>query len=137
MASPARPTRTIGIPPFRIPRARLPARERLVQTRSSCMRGNRMVVRRGALVLGAVLLSQCFAIEAARAQINVGNQWPNPRLTVLTPCGGKAGTTVQVGWTGTELEKPEQMIFSHPGIKAVPTPPPPPDPKAKPDPKKP
>jgi hypothetical protein len=55
-------------------------------------------------------------------------------LTVLTPCGGKAGTTVELAFAGTDLEDPKALTFSHPSIKAEPIQPPPPPP---PDPKKP
>jgi hypothetical protein len=74
-----------------------------------------------------------------QAQIVIGNLWPKPRLNVLTPTGGKAGTTFEVGFAGTELEEPQSLYFSHPGIKAVPLIPPPPkiDTKDKVDPKKP
>ena len=42
---------------------------------------------------------------------------------------------VEVTFTGTDLEEPEQLLFSHPGIKAEPLADP--EPPAKPDPKKP
>jgi hypothetical protein len=71
-----------------------------------------------------------------RAQPQADNNLPNPRLLVLTPPGGKAGTTVEVGFNGTDLEEPQTLLFSHPGIKAEPIIPPAPPP-AKPDPKKP
>jgi hypothetical protein len=70
------------------------------------------------------------------AQIQLGSLLPNPRLTTVSPCGGKAGTTFEVTFTGTDLEDPEQLVFSHAGIKAVPLIPPVP-PQPKPDPKKP
>ena len=56
---------------------------------------------------------------------------PHPRLLILTPPGGKAGTTVEVTFTGTDLEDPERLVFSAPGIKAEPVipPAPPADPK--------
>src|SRR5437870_3072567 len=72
----------------------------------------------------------------ARGQPPGGNNLPNPRLLTLTPCGAKAGTTVEVVFTGTDLEEPQTLLFSHPGIKAEPIIPPPP-PAPKPDPKKP
>ncbi len=86
-----------------------------------------------------VLLSLVLGFAApAQAQLNIGNNWPNPRLTVLTPTGGKPGTSVEVAFAGSELDDPEALVFSHPGIKGVPIIPPPPvvDPKAKPDPAK-
>jgi hypothetical protein len=56
---------------------------------------------------------------------------PNPRLSTITPPGGKAGTTVEVTFTGTDLEEPEALLFSHPTLKAEPVlpPAPPVDPK--------
>src|SRR5437899_7005448 len=74
-----------------------------------------------------------------------GNNLPNPKLLTLTPCGAKAGTTVEVTFSGTDLEEPQSLLFSHPGITPEPIIPPPPqaptpDPKKappKPDPKQP
>ncbi len=93
----------------------------------------------------AVRLSLLTAFAAAvfawswrsEAQLVIGNQWPHPRLNSLTPCGGKAGTTVEVTFAGTDTELPETLWFNHPGIKGTPIVPPPPpvDPKAKIDPK--
>src|SRR4030095_7600541 len=34
--------------------------------------------------------------DAAHAQIVNGNQWPQPRLTALSPTGGKSGAAVEV-----------------------------------------
>jgi len=74
----------------------------------------------------------------ADAQVIQGNSWPNPRLNLITPAGAKVGSTLEVGFAGTDLNDPEALWFSHPGIKATPIipVPPKPDPKAKPDPKK-
>jgi hypothetical protein len=73
----------------------------------------------------------------AEAQLINGNQWPHPRLNALTPCGAKAGSTLEVVFGGVDTEMPESLWFNHPGIKGTPIipPPPPVDPKAKPDPK--
>jgi hypothetical protein len=78
-----------------------------------------------------------FGCWRAEAQLVNGNQWPHPRLNVLAPTGGKAGTTFEVTFNGTDTELPESLWFSHAGIKGTPIipPPPPVDPKAKPDPK--
>jgi hypothetical protein len=83
----------------------------------------------------AGLLALTFVAVSAddtQAQPGLDSAFPAPRLFVLTPPGAKAGTTVEVGFTGVDLEEPEQMVFSHPGIKGeaiIPPPPPPPDPK--------
>jgi hypothetical protein len=89
-----------------------------------------------ALVLFA-LAASLWAWRADAQLIN-GNQWPRPRLNSLMPCGGKAGTTVEVTFAGSDTEQPEALWFSHAGIKGTPIIPPlpPPDPKAKPDPNK-
>jgi hypothetical protein len=61
---------------------------------------------------------------------------PQPRLQSVFPSGGKTGSTVEVTFTGTDLEEPEGLFFSHPGLKAEPIiPPAPPAPKV--DPKQP
>ena len=84
--------------------------------------------RRGALALAAALL----AAGPAAAQPVPDSGLPAPHLLTLTPPGGKAGTTVEVAFAGTDLDEPEMLQFSHPGIKAepvLPPPAPPPDPK--------
>src|SRR5262245_12109340 len=63
-----------------------------------------------------------------------GSALPTPRLNTLVPAGGKAGTVVEVTFTGTDVEEPQALLFSHPSIKAEPIVPPPPP---KPDPNKP
>jgi hypothetical protein len=82
------------------------------------------------IAFGLAALAWTWRTEA---QLINGNQWPHPRLNVLTPCGGKAGTTVEVAFAGTDMEQPESLWFSHPGIKGTPIipPTPPPDPKIK------
>src|ERR1700730_6949107 len=93
------------------------------------------------------LLLRCAALTAlllawagqAKAQPQLGNLLPNPRLNTISPAGGKAGTTLEVTFTGTDLDLPEALYFSHPGFKATAIQPevPKEDPKVKPDPKKP
>lgn len=46
-------------------------------------------------------------------------QIPEPRLTVLSPPGGRQGETLPVVVSGVELEQPA-LKFSHPGISATP-----------------
>jgi hypothetical protein len=87
-------------------------------------------IRPACAVLATLLLA-----GPALAQVTNGNLLPNPRLTAVTPPGGKAGATVEVTVTGTDLEEPEALLFSHPNIKAVAVVPPEPPPM-KPDPKK-
>src|SRR5262249_19238650 len=98
------------------------------------MQGKRLFSVAGWMALAAVFLS-----SRAGAQPQLGNQLPNPRLLTISPCGGKAGTTVEISWTGTDVENPEAFLSSHPGIKATAVTPEPPkvDPKVKPDPNKP
>ncbi len=101
------------------------------------MTGHRLACRFPLLAVAAgVVLA--LATSPIRAQIINGHQWPTPRLSVLTPAGGKVGTTFEVGFAGTEVEEPTALVFNHPGINGTPIIPelPKPDPKAKPDPKK-
>ncbi|HEV3146762.1 MAG TPA: hypothetical protein VGZ47_22945 [Gemmataceae bacterium] len=82
----------------------------------------------------ALLATGCVVCSAA-AQQNLPTL-PQPRLQSVFPSGGKAGASVEVSFTGTDLEDPESLFFSHPGLKAEPIiPPAPPPPKV--DPKQP
>jgi hypothetical protein len=45
---------------------------------------------------------------------------PVIRLDTVFPPGGKAGSEVEVGITGAELDQPSGLHFSHPGITAQP-----------------
>src|SRR5262245_57370825 len=89
------------------------------------------------LGVGSLALVSIVWGRNSHAQPQLGNQLPNPRLLTVSPCGAKAGTSVEITWTGTDLEEPQAFLFSHPGIKAAPVIPPPPkeEPK-KTDPKK-
>jgi hypothetical protein len=46
--------------------------------------------------------------------------YPSPRLLVLSPNGGRASTTFELTLSGQDLEEPEGLLFSQPGIKADP-----------------
>ncbi|WP_437223145.1 serine protease [Planctomicrobium sp. SH661] len=46
---------------------------------------------------------------------------PAPRLLTIMPMGGQAGTTVEVGVTGENIDDTDaELLFSSPGISAVP-----------------
>jgi hypothetical protein len=97
------------------------------------MQGDRVSTRRiRAYAAAAALLAALLPARAA-AQAQLGSQHPTPRLTVVTPCGGKVGSTVEVTFAGTDLNDPKDLIFSQNGIKATAVPPAPVkiDPKAK------
>jgi hypothetical protein len=82
------------------------------------MQGDR-VYRRWTITASAALLAGLLLTDHAAAQPQIGNLLPTPRITVASPCGGKAGTTVDVTFTGTDLDEPRGLAFSHPGITAV------------------
>src|SRR5688572_30022855 len=44
---------------------------------------------------------------------------PAPRLLTTMPMGGQRGTSVEIKITGDNLDIPDELIFSHPGIKAT------------------
>jgi hypothetical protein len=89
---------------------------------------------RSDLIVALAMALVCAGM--AKGQPPAGNNLPNPKLLTLTPCGAKAGTTLEVSFSGADLEEPQTLLFSHSGIKAEPIIPPPP-PAPKPDPKKP
>lgn len=71
-----------------------------------------------------------------RAQPRLDSNLPAPRLLTVMPPGGKVGSSFEVTFTGTDLENPEQLLFSHPGIKAEPVANPEPKPQPKQEPKR-
>src|SRR6266849_5609292 len=88
-----------------------------------------LFLARNALHLAVAACYVLLCVESLHAQQPLlGNNLPNPRLTTIMPVGGKAGATVELTWTGTDVEEPQELRFSLPGIKAEPVPPPPPDP---------
>ncbi|HKI32720.1 MAG TPA: PPC domain-containing protein [Gemmataceae bacterium] len=70
-------------------------------------------------LVAALFLSACLALPAA-AQQPLGPGLPQPRLLVVSPAGGQAGTAVEVTVTGNDLEQPQKLLFNHPGMKAEP-----------------
>jgi hypothetical protein len=92
--------------------------------------------RRLALFNLAVVLCLTAAAVSARAQ-PPESQLPAPQLYTVFPPGGKAGSTFEATFTGVDLEEPQNLYFSQPGIKAEPIIPPAPKPDPKADPKKP
>jgi hypothetical protein len=83
-------------------------------------------------LLSAVLGVLALGAAQAAAQQNLP-PLPQPRLQSLFPGGARAGTTVEVTFAGTDIDEPEALYFSHPGLQAEPIQPP--EPPA--DPKKP
>jgi hypothetical protein len=92
------------------------------------MRGTRFFVG-VASIIWSVALGLGLPTRAP-AQPPPGSQLPNPRLSFLSPSGGKAGSTVEVAFGGSDLEDPQALVFSHPTIKAEPIEPPPAAPPA-------
>ncbi len=93
------------------------------------------------LVFGLLVLAAC---GTASAQPPPG--LPSPRISNVFPAGAKAGPPLavtkfgvtlkldtEVTIVGTDLDEPEKLVFSHPGIKGeyLPPPAPPVDPKKK------
>lgn len=68
------------------------------------------------LLLRASLLGAIFCAPMAYTS----GQLPQTRITAVFPPGAQRGTTIDVTVTaGTDLDEVSQLIFSHPGIKAV------------------
>ncbi len=53
-------------------------------------------------------LQSLFLLSPVLAQLNVGNQWPTPKVTSVFPPGGKAGSEVAVTVTGVDVDTPER-----------------------------
>ena len=63
-------------------------------------------------VFGLVYLAVC---GTAVAQPPPG--LPSPRVQTVFPLGVKAGASVEVTVTGSDIEEPEKLLFAHPGLK--------------------
>jgi hypothetical protein len=103
---------------------------------------SRLLATHGKTVLMATLLASVCFVEPVTAQPPPPSGLPSPRLAAVTPPGGKVGSTFEITFTGTDIEEPQALLFSQPGIKAEPVIPPVPaaDPKkpgAKPGPRPP
>jgi len=59
------------------------------------------------------------AVIGASVPAPVAGQLPNPRLYGLIPSGGRCGSTVEVAVRGEDLDEPETITFSHPGISGT------------------
>src|SRR5579862_7549994 len=47
-------------------------------------------------------------------------QLPQARLYSIFPCGGKAGTTIELTLANsTDLDEADRLVFSHPGVTAT------------------
>jgi Bacterial pre-peptidase C-terminal domain len=69
--------------------------------------------------LAVGLFGLVIVAGTARAQQELGdNELPQPRIKTVMPCGARAGTTVEVAFAGTDIESPESLFASHPGIQA-------------------
>ena len=60
-----------------------------------------------------------FSAQATMAQKGPdGPGLPTPRLYVVMPNGGRMGSTFEVTVTGVDIDEPQGLLFSQPGIKA-------------------
>src|SRR4051794_35817073 len=65
-----------------------------------------------------VVVGVGLAAGSVGAQQQTPPGLPSPRLLVVIPSGGRAGTTVEVTLTGQDLDNPQGLLFSHSGIRA-------------------
>src|SRR5437867_13301198 len=49
-----------------------------------------------------------------------GPAFPSPKLYVVSPAGGKAGSSFEMTVYGQDIENAESLLFSQKGIKAEP-----------------
>lgn len=62
-----------------------------------------------------VRLPVLLALAAVPAGLAAG-QLPSPRLSGLAPSGGRPGETLKIVTRGDDLDEPQAILFSHPGI---------------------
>ncbi|MGA0038868.1 MAG: hypothetical protein ACO3NZ_03380 [Pirellulales bacterium] len=66
------------------------------------------------LALMSLIVSLAVPVPQAAAEL------PEPLLTVIAPPGGRQGESVEVVLAGEDLDEATALMFSHPGISAVP-----------------
>jgi hypothetical protein len=67
--------------------------------------------------LSLALASLLWTAPAVAQKQQPGNQG-NPQLMIVSPSGGKAGTAVELTVSGQDLDEPQSLLFSYPGIRA-------------------
>src|SRR5437870_12797915 len=76
------------------------------------------VASRRLAVSATILAAVIVASNTGAQQPQPGSALPAPRLFTVFPPGARAGTAIEVTFTGTDLEEPEGLLFSQAGIKA-------------------
>ena len=76
-----------------------------------------MIPTRFRFACGGLLFAFILSPQLAVAQKVL---LPLPRLLSTMPMGGQAGTEVEVTITGEHVDDPEELVFSHSGLRAVP-----------------
>ena len=75
------------------------------------------IICRFTAILSVAVLSSVLTDSVVQAQTVC---LPLPRLLTTMPMGGTVGTQLEVTVTGENLEDANELIFTHPGITAVP-----------------
>lgn len=70
------------------------------------------------LFLSLCTVACVFLPTCADAQRLNGPPFPTPVLLVVSPCGGRVGTTFEIALSGLKLDDPTGLVFSQPGIQA-------------------
>ncbi len=76
-----------------------------------------MIAMRFRFAFGVLMFAITLSPQLATAQKVL---LPLPRLLSTMPMGAQAGTEVEVTITGEHVDDPEELVFSHAGIRAVP-----------------
>lgn len=82
----------------------------------ACLRA-RMAISAVVLVILMGVLTSGPAVSQQKQQ---GSALPVPRIFIVTPSGGKAGSTLEVTVAGQDIDDPEELLFSQAGIRAEP-----------------
>ena len=68
---------------------------------------------------GLIVALTALGLAAGLPARPADGQLPNPRLAGLVPSGGTVGSTLDVVVRGDDLDEPEAIVFSHPGISGT------------------
>lgn len=77
------------------------------------------LVRSWMRAANVVKMAALLTVVCGCGAVTAFAQLPMPKLTSLTPPGGKAGSEFELKITGGELENADRLMFSHPGITAT------------------
>lgn len=83
------------------------------------MHASRLLCRFSQFAIRSARVACCLELWLLLAASSALAQLPATRLGAVFPAGGQPGQTLEVTIAGADLDDVDQLLFSHPGIKAT------------------